>query len=189
MELRRNGLMASAHPARRIAILSMMVAVSHVGRLMFQFLPNVQPVTAILIILTLSMGMTDGMIVAVLSILVSNLTLGMGIWTIAQIASYIIIILITGALIRPVFQKLPVWVMIIYTAFTGLLYGFVISVIMSYLLGLESFWVYYSFGIPMDIMHAFGNGAFYFVLSPVLFPLIERGLKLKKLSKRGNKNN
>ncbi|GAA0489990.1 ECF transporter S component [Alkalibacterium psychrotolerans] len=169
--------------------MSMMVAVSHVGRLIFQFLPNVQPVTAILIILTLSMGMADGLIVAVLSILISNLTLGMGIWTVAQIVSYFIIILITGAVVRPIYQKLPEWTMIMYTAVTGLLYGFVISVIMTYLLGLESFWIYYSFGIPMDIMHALGNGAFYFILSPVLYPLIAKGLKLKKISKRGNENN
>jgi len=50
-------------------------------------------------------------------------------------------------------------------------------------MGFESFWIYYSFGIPMDLMHAFGNGAFYFILAPVLFPLIERSLQMKKYLK------
>ncbi|MCI3029290.1 ECF transporter S component [Desemzia sp. C1] len=171
--------MKNVNPVRRIALLSMMIAVTHVGRLMLQILPNVQPVTTILIILTLSMGIADGLIVAVLSILISNLTLGMGIWTFAQIISFSVIVLITGLVIKPMYKKIPKWMMVLYAAFAGILYGLVVSFIMKYLLGFENFWAYYMMGVPMDLMHAFGNGLFYIILSPVLFPLIEKNLETR----------
>lgn len=170
--------MAKNNSVRRIALLSMMIAIAYVGRSLLQVVPNVQPVTVILIILTLSMGIADGLIVAVLSILISNLTLGMGIWTVAQIISFSVIVLITGLVIKPVYKKLPKWMMVVYAASTGLIYGLVVSFVMKYLMGLDNFWAYYVMGIPMDLMHAFGNGSFYAILSPILFPLIEKNLSI-----------
>ena len=69
--------------------------------------------------------------------------------------------------------------MVLYAAFAGILYGLVVSFIMKYLLGFENFWAYYMMGVPMDLMHAFGNGLFYIILSPVLFPLIEKNLETR----------
>ena len=181
--------MAKNNSVRRIALLSMMIAIAYVGRSLLQVVPNVQPVTTMLIILTLTMGIADGLIVATLSILISNLSMGMGIWTIAQIISFSIIVLITGLIIKPIYKKIPKWMMVLYAAFTGLLYGFIISFFMKYLIGFDSFWAYYLMGIPMDLMHAFGNGAFYAILSPILFPLIEKNLSMQGyIGKSSNDN-
>lgn len=158
----------------RIAVLAMMTALCHVGRIMFQFLPNVQPVTVIVLLITLAFGVRDGLIVGVLSIVLSNLTLGMGIWTIAQVASYAVLVLLTG-LFRP-FQKKG-WFdsfFVVYVGMSGYLYGFIISVIQAPFFGIHKLWVYYLAGIPFDTMHSIGNIGFYLILSPVLLPLIER---------------
>lgn len=181
--------MAKNNSVRRIALLSMMIAIAYVGRSLLQVVPNVQPVTVILIILTLSMGIADGLIVAVLSILISNLTLGMGVWTFAQIISFSVIVLITGLVIKPVYKKMPTWTMVLYAASTGLIYGLVVSFVMKYLIGFDSFWAYYLMGIPMDLMHAFGNGAFYAILSPVLFPLIEKNLRMQGYVRTSSNDN
>ncbi|NLB98208.1 MAG: ECF transporter S component, partial [Lactobacillales bacterium] len=77
--------------AKHIALLSILVALNYVGRVVFQFLPNVQPMTAILLILTLYLGVWDGLIVATLSLILSNMILGMGPWTFAQLFSYAVI--------------------------------------------------------------------------------------------------
>lgn len=161
----------------RIAVLAMMVALCHVGRIMFQFLPNVQPVTVIVLLITLSFGVKDGLIVGVLSIIVSNLTLGMGIWTIAQVASYAVLVLLTGLFIP--FQKKD-WfdsVFVVYVGLSGYLYGLIISVIQAPFFGIHKLWPYYLAGIPFDSLHAIGNVGFYLILTPVLLPLIERTAK------------
>ncbi|HJF17377.1 MAG TPA: hypothetical protein K8V19_07020, partial [Globicatella sulfidifaciens] len=56
-----------------------------VGRIFFAFIPNVQPVTAIIAIVTILLGFKDGVIVSSLTMLVSNLILGMGPWVVLQI--------------------------------------------------------------------------------------------------------
>lgn len=153
-----------------------MTALCQVSRQLLQFLPNVQPISVILIILTLTLGVSDALIVAVLSIILSNVTLGMGVWTIAQVVSYCGVILITGLIIKPFFNKIPFLVMLLYAGFTGYLYGFLISLVQAPFFGIQNFWVYYASGIPFDTLHAVGNSGFYLVLAPVLFPLLEEFL-------------
>ena len=165
----------------RLAVLAMMTALCHVGRIAFQFLPNVQPVTVIVLILTLVMGVPDGLTVGVLSIFLSNLTLGMGTWTIAQIASYTVLVLLTG-LLRPFrHHKMFYPCFALFAGVSGYLYGLIISLVQAPFFGIKKFWVYYMAGIPFDTMHALGNLGFYLILAPILIPLIQKGLKRKKV--------
>lgn len=161
---------------QRITLLAFLTALCQVSRQLLQFLPNVQPVTVILIILTLTLGISDALIVAVLSILLSNMTLGMGVWTIAQIVSFFVVVLVTGLVIKPMFKKVPFALMVFYAGFTGYLYGFIISLIQAPFFGIQNFWVYYASGIPFDTMHAVGNIGFYLILAPILFPLLKKFL-------------
>lgn len=166
----------------RISILAILTALAYVGRILLQFIPNVQPVTAILIIITLTMGMTDGLIVAIASILLSNLMLGMGPWTFAQIMSFAVIILLTGLLMKWFYPAKNKWGHLIFSGYafaTGILYGFIISFISVKLLGITNFWVYYFAGIPFDMMHGMGNLVFYFILEPIIAPLIMKQTKKK----------
>lgn len=161
---------------KRIALLGLLTAFSHVGRLVFSPIANVQPVTTILILLTLHLGVGDALIVAVLSMLISNITLGMGVWTIGQIGSFAVIILLT-ALIKEIKKYLPDLVLALYSGFTGYLYGFLMSIFSVVIYQLPSFWAYYLQGIPFDTMHAVGNFFFYIILSPVLSQLIQKMLR------------
>lgn len=144
--------------------------------MVFQFIPNVQPVTAVLIILTLTLGMTDGFIVAILSIILTNFLLGMGPWTIAQVASFGVLIVVTGLFIKPFYStsqnKNRRILFALFAFFGGLLYGFVISVISVKLMGINSFWAYYIAGLPFDLLHGLGNAGFYLMLEPILAPLL-----------------
>ncbi|SEK43113.1 hypothetical protein SAMN04488700_1410 [Carnobacterium iners] len=162
---------------QRLTLLAMLTTLCYVSRLMFQFLPNVQPVTVILIILTLTLGVVDALIVSLLSILISNINLGMGVWTIAQIVSFSLIVMMTGLLIKPIFKKLPFFILIIYAVFTGYAYGFIISLVQAPFFGIQNFWVYYLSGLSFDTLHAFGNGIFYLLLAPILFPLLTKSLE------------
>lgn len=158
---------------KKISTLALLTTIIYVGRIFFQFLPNVQPMTAILIMITFVYGFSEGCIVAVLSILMTNINLGMGIWTLAQIVSYIIIILFSH-LYRPFYQIMPLWVTVLFVGFTGILYGFFISLLQAPFFGFNIFIPYYLSGIAFDLFHAVGNGIFYIILAPYLIPLINK---------------
>ena len=74
---------------RQIALLAMLTAMCVVLRI-FKIIPipNVQPVTDILMIVTLYLGIGSGITLATLTMLISNIYLGFGIWTIPQISAY-----------------------------------------------------------------------------------------------------
>ncbi|MGO3732650.1 MAG: ECF transporter S component [Vagococcus sp.] len=155
---------------RSITYIALISATAYVGRIAFQFIPNVQPLTSIVILSTLIFGFYFGFSVAFVSMMVSNLFLGMGIWTIAQLASYLVICLITFLLSKFLLSA-PLWLQATYSGILGFVYGFVISFVNASFLGVDAFWVYYLQGVPFDTMHALGNVGFYLVLIPVLKPL------------------
>ncbi|WP_211274935.1 ECF transporter S component [Bacillus marinisedimentorum] len=171
---------------RSIALLAMLTALAVVSRNAFAFLPNIQPTTDIILITTLLMGIRFGLTNAMLTVLLSNLTLGMGTWTISQLIAYAVVVLVTGVFIRPVFEKMPLWAMAIYAGAAGLLYGFIISLAQAPIFGFDKLIPYYLAGLPFDLMHAGGNAVVYFVLGPILVPLLER--LLMKYNNTGEMN-
>lgn len=162
----------------RIALLAIMTAFVTVGRLGFALpvLPNIQPMTALLIIITLNIGVIDGLVVSVLSLLLTNLFLGMGPWTIFQMIGFIIIVLITGGLkYFYSFGSLSNRILFaIWALLSGYLYGLILSILSSYLYGVSNFLVYYMNGIPFDTLHAMGNLVFFLILEPIIVPIIRK---------------
>ena len=160
------------YSTKRLALLAILTALVYIGRLVFQFLPNVQPMTAILIILTLHMGISDGLIVATLSLVLTNMIMGMGPWTFAQLFSFAMIIFFTGFVMKPMYRKNTKWLFVIFAFVTGFIYGFVISIVEYNVYGMTNFWVYYVAGLPFDFAHAVGNPGFYLLLEPILRPIL-----------------
>lgn len=116
---------------RRISLLSLLIALSVVGRLAFQFVPNIQPMTAIIIITSILIGPINGIIVAVLGCFVSNLLLGMGMWTIWQMLAWGAVALISGVLGKYITSK-RIFVFAPVAVFSGYLFGFVVSLNMFF---------------------------------------------------------
>ena len=164
---------------QRIAVLAALTALCHIGRLVFQFIPNVQPMTTILLLITLTMGTVDGLVVTLLSLVLSNMFLGMGPWTLSQFVAFSGVILLAGCL-RPLYHSVrlhPVVKKVIFVSFaflSGFLYGFIISLVETRIYGISNFWVYYLQGISFDFLHAAGNAGFFLLLEPILVPLINQ---------------
>lgn len=162
---------------KNLTLLSMLIALSVVGRITFTFLPNVQPMTAIIVITSLFLGPIYGMVVAVFGSVLSNLVMGMGLWTIGQIVAWGIIGLISGAF-REYRDRIPVILLAIYAVFCGFLYGFVISIPLYLFSG--KFLAYYLAGLPFDMSHAIGNGVFFLILYPILRLLFLKNVTIAK---------
>ena len=164
---------------RKITLIALLSTLAYIGRLLFSWIPNVQPVTVILLIINLEMGLVEGILTASLSMILSNIFLGMGPWTLYQIASFAIVILVFSCL-KPFWRqtwKQPLLKLAFYTimaGLTGYLYGFVISIFSVYFYHIPKFWVYYLQGLPFDTLHALGNIAFWILLSPLLPRIIQK---------------
>lgn len=158
---------------KRIATIAMFSCLSFVGRILFSFLPNVQPTTAIILIIALHLGAKDGVLVATVSMLISNLYLGMGIWTLSQIATYAIIISAFGILTNNSFRNSTVYLSTLFFL-SGIAYGLLISVMQIPIIGRDILIPYYVSGIPYDISHAVGNLLFFLILHPSLEPILSK---------------
>lgn len=162
-----------------MTLLALLSALASVGRLLLSSIPNVQPVTVILLLITLELGIVDGIIVATLSMLLSNIFLGMGIWTLYQIISFSIVITLFWCT-KPLWRRFrnnhwinPVLFSII-AGLMGYLYGFIVSIFSVQFYRVPNFWIYYFQGLSYDSFHAFGNIVFWWLLAPLLPPLLQR---------------
>ncbi|MFS0863512.1 ECF transporter S component [Fredinandcohnia sp. 179-A 10B2 NHS] len=158
---------------KKLTLLSMLIALSVVGRITFTFIPNVQPTTSIIVIVSLFLGPFYGFVLAAFSAILSNLVMGMGLWTIGQIVAWGIIGVVSGML-GNYREKIPFAVLTAYSVFCGFLFGFVISLPTYLFTG--KFFAYYLAGLPFDVSHAIGNGLFFIILYPVLRLLLLKTL-------------
>jgi energy-coupling factor transport system substrate-specific component len=74
---------------KKIALMAILTAMC-VSLRLFKIIPipNVQPVTDILMIVTLNLSIGFGLTLAILTMVISNIYLGFGLWTIPQIFAY-----------------------------------------------------------------------------------------------------
>jgi len=155
----------------KITLLALLAALGIVGRLALSTIPNVQPVTAMIIIAGFLIGPLSALLLAFLMTFLSNMILGMGIWTIWQIISWALIGILSGWLGK-IFPQIPLFWIVIYGIFCGYLYGFIISLTTYQISGM--FWPYYLAGLPFDTNHAIGNAVFIILLYPTITYLLKK---------------
>lgn len=155
-------------------LIAMISTLAYVGRMMFSFIPNVQPTTTIIILMTIYVGAIDGLLVAMTTIFISNLHLGMGPWTIAQIVAFSSIVLLFYIVKN---TKIDLKYYPIIAFFSGLFYGFVISLVQAPFFGWAIFIPYWVSGISFDIYHALGNFVFFMILHKPLGSILNNRRK------------
>lgn len=158
----------------KLTLLAILASLAVVGRYVLAFIPNVQPVTAIIIICGVIIGPGAAVTLAFLVTFLSNMLLGMGIWTIWRIVSWGLIGFIAG-IIGKVFKQIPVYALILFGVGSGYFYGFIISLTNYQVMG--KFWPYYLAGLPFDTYHAIGNGVFIALLYPLITYLLRNYAK------------
>ena len=157
---------------RNITLVALLSAICVVSRIVLQFLPNIKPVTTIIILVALYIGATESIEVAFVSTMVSNMVLGMGIWTVFQILSWVVIAVL-ASILSPVLKRLSPFALSLYSAANGFLFGFIVSWEKLLYVGVKGFWIYYISGIPFDVLHAVGNFAFCLVFAIPLKKVFE----------------
>ena len=129
-----------------------LILLAVVGRVLMAPIPNVQPVTVLVMLASLRLGTARGVSLGILVAYLSNLFLGGGPWTIVQAISWGSVGLATGMFadaIRKDDYELCIRSFCLFSIPMAFLFGFVVSLP----LGIMA-WVN---GIPFDVLHAIGN--------------------------------
>lgn len=162
--------------SRKITLMGILTALCTVARLVVLPLPNVQPVTAILMVVTLNWSVGAGLMLATLTLLVSNIFLGFGLWTGPQIVAYLVCVLTVAGLQKVLPLKQHLWLQVVVCGGLGYEYGWCVSLALAVLGSAPAFWPYWLSGLLFDTYHAIGNFVFYPLLAPVLSKLLKKYL-------------
>ncbi|MFC2948281.1 ECF transporter S component [Virgibacillus sediminis] len=149
----------------KLTLLALLAALAVVGRAAFAFLPNIQPVTSIIIICGIFLGPLPAVLLSLVTVFLSNMLLGMGVWTVWQMVSWSLIGLLSG-LIGNLLKRMPLAALAGFAIFCGYLYGFIVSLTTYQITG--QFLPYYLAGLPFDTLHALGNGIFILIFYPLI---------------------
>ncbi|WP_047985338.1 ECF transporter S component [Ornithinibacillus californiensis] len=159
----------------KITLLALLATLAVVGRIATNPIPNVQPVTSVIIIGGMFLGPVAGVILAILVTFLSNMILGTGIWTIWQIISWGIIGIISGFIGKKI-TEIPFFVIVSFSIFSGYLFGFIMS-LTNYQITGQGFLAYYLLSLPFDTSHAIGNALFMILLYPVVSRVFKKYIK------------
>lgn len=148
-----------------LTMIGVMTAALEAGKLALSFLPNVEIVTLLIILYTLCFGRKVFYAIAAF-ILLEGFLYGFGLWFVMYLYTWPLLALITY-LFR---KKAGVLFVSILSAFFGLFFGALCAVPYLFISGVRGAFVWWTAGIPYDIVHCISN----FILAFVLFkPLKE----------------
>lgn len=173
--------------AKEIAIVTVMVAFSVVGRLIFAAVPSFKPISAIVIISGIALGYEAGFMVGALSAFISNFYFGQGAWTPFQMVSFGLIGLLAGLLFR---KNRNVWLILIYGAISGVLFSLIMDVwtVVSTdnAFVLERYFSALTIGLPYMAIYVASNVVFLALLTK---PMLKQLDRIKKKYGIFNKSN
>ena len=178
MEIEFNGIMCmKTTKIKEVTLIGIFAAVNIASRIALQSLPNIKPVTSIIIISVMIFGLSFGIKLTLVTTLVSNMYLGMGTWTFFQILAWLVICLLTQVLLD-VFKKIHkepnLLIMAIFALIMGYVFGFIVSLEKLMIGGPTLFGVYYIAGLVFDTFHAVGNFVFYLICAPILMKVFQK---------------
>lgn len=168
--------MSTMSKTREIAIIGVLAATNVASRIVLKSLPNIKPVTSIIIISVMIFGLSFGVKLTVVTTIVSNLFLGMGTWTFFQILAWVVICLLTQILVdfyKKINKEPKLLTLSIFSFLMGYVFGFVVSFEQLMIGGPGLFFSYYVAGIFFDTLHAVGNFFFFLICCPILMKVFK----------------
>lgn len=156
---------------RQLALLGMLSLFGIAGRVLLSPIPNVQPVTVIVLLAGMQMGARRAILLATVIALGSNLFLGHGIWTLYQAVGWSLV----GCLGSVLGTRLEsTSVLLVTAALSALMFDFVVSLSILQAVGPENLLAYLVAGIPYDLLHAVANMTFAAWLATPLCEMMRR---------------
>lgn len=157
----------------RIAFLSALLIVS---KEILSFIPNVELVTVLLMAYTYSLKRSESLYIVFIFTITQALLYPPHLWIITYLVVWSILVIITDYLKR---RNASLLVLSIWAAIFGLSFGFVDSIIQSFVYGFHTFKVLWIRGLPWDFIHAISNYLTVLILFKPIVKTLNKALKIK----------
>ena len=169
--------------AKDIAVLAVLSAAAVAGRELFFMFPQFKPVAAIVIISGTALGAQAGFLVGAVSMLVSNMLFGQGMWTPWQMFAMGLCGFLAGVLYRRGLLRRGRVSLCIYGALSALLiYGVLMNISSALLWQSPVSWAtigaYLLSGFPVDCVHAAATVCFLWLFGEPMLEKLDR-IKVK----------
>jgi energy-coupling factor transport system substrate-specific component len=169
------GVERGPNRSKELALIAALAAAAAGGRVLFAFVPNVQPVTIIVAVTGATLGPRAGIAVGGSAALLSNAFLGQGPWTPWQMIGWGLVGATAGLLPRLLRNR---FALAAFGIAAGFLFDWLMDVWAWSALGQNadatSFLAFVSTGIPFDIAHATGNVVIALIAGPTLIRMLDR---------------
>lgn len=171
---------------REIAVIAVLAAVAAVGRVSCAALPNMQPVTCLVIISGYVFGARTGFMTGATAALASNFFLGQGPWTPWQMFAWGLAGT-SAAYFRAACPSAGKWGMTAFQFAWGYLFGGIMNIwtwaAFIYPVTWQSFLATYAAGIWFDSCHAIGNVLFYLFFGAGITKILQRTKRKIEISR------
>jgi energy-coupling factor transport system substrate-specific component len=167
----------SRPPAKLIAVLATLGALAALGRDAFAAVPDVKPITAIVMISGLAFGAGPGFAVGAVAALASNILLGEGPWTPWQMLAWGIVGLLGAALGRLASRRPPALVLALACAAAAEVFNLILDLYTWTGTGSHSaagFAVVLGAALAFDLTHVIASFVFALAFGPTLLRMLDR---------------
>jgi energy-coupling factor transport system substrate-specific component len=164
-------------PAKLLAIVAALAALAALGRDAFAAIPDVKPITAIVLVSGLAFGAAPGFAVGALSALASNVLLGEGPWTPWQMLGWGLVGLLGAGLGALFGRRMPVLAIAVVCAVGAELFNLVLDTYTWTNTGahtLTGFGVVLGAALTFDVTHVAASFAFGLAFGAVLLRMLMR---------------
>jgi len=146
------------------------------GRVLLDPIPNVQPVTVIVLLAGIHFGAPRAVALAVAVALCSNVLLGHGLWSLYQAVGWSAIGVTGAALSNRLYVdgRMAIRALAASAVVSAFAFDWIVSLSALHSVSSEVFLVYLMAGIPYDLLHAAGNVAFVAWLANPLSEIMTR---------------
>ena len=146
------------------------------GRVLLDPIPNVHPVTVIVLLAGIHFGAPRAIALAAAVALCSNVLLGHGLWSLYQAVGWSAVGVAGAALSNRLYVdgRMAIRALAALAAVSAFAFDWIVSLSALHSLSSEVFLVYLMAGIPYDLLHAAGNVAFVAWLANPLSEIMTR---------------
>ena len=150
------------------------------GRVLLDPIPNVHPVTVIVLLAGIHFGAPRAVALAAAVALCSNVLLGHGLWSLYQAVGWSAVGVAGAALSNRLYVdgRMAIGALAALAAVSAFAFDWIVSLSALHSLSSEVFLVYLMAGIPYDLLHAAGNVAFVAWLANPLSEIMTRHVAL-----------
>ena len=159
-----------------LILLTLLGAFAVSGRVLLDPIPNVQPVTVIVLLAGIHFGAPRAIALAAAVALCSNVLLGHGLWSLYQAVGWSAVGVAGAALPNRLYVdgRMAIRALAALAAVSAFAFDWIVSLSALHSLSSEVFLVYLMAGIPYDLLHAAGNVAFVAWLANPLSEIMTR---------------